>query len=90
MTRTERQERNETILRGEKPGPTRMQKKWRAVWPYLRRWCKGFGVLAAVGAVLAGLGLAMMAFGPFVLLAPLGVVLLSLAAYGIGVVIEDW
>jgi len=90
MTRTERQERNEAILRGERPGPTKMQERWNAVWPHLRRWCKGIGVLSAVSAVFAGAGFAMVAFGPAVLLVPLGVALISVAAYGIGTVIENW
>jgi len=47
-------------------------------------------VLSAVSAVFAGAGFAMVAFGPAVLLVPLGVALISVAAYGIGTVIENW
>lgn len=57
MTATERIERNETILRGEKPGPTKFQRWRHEMWCdhfelHVKRLARGTFVLGIITGVL--------------------------------------
>lgn len=90
MTASERRERNETILRGEKPGPTRLQE-----WCHEneKHWARPIAGLIVLGAVTAVIGVIAGAVWisityPHVAVWTLAPTILLALAYGLGMVVE--
>ncbi len=86
MTKAERIERNEKILRGEKPGPTHFQMWWNRNEKHFARPAAGLVVLAVIAgivAIVAGIVWGCLHY-PYIALwtlPPLAIIGLS---YGIG------